>query len=36
MSFDTRLLTLSVSGPASRQKEVEEIGNSLRRSVRLR
>jgi len=36
MSFDTRLLTLSVSGPASRQKEVEEVGNSLRHSVRLR
>ena len=36
MSFDGRLLTLSVSGPAARQKEVEAIGNSLRHSLRLR
>jgi hypothetical protein len=36
LSFDGRLLTLSVSGPASRQKEVEAVGNSLRHSLRLR
>jgi hypothetical protein len=36
MSFDGRLLTIGVLGPASRQKEVEEIGNSLRRSLKLR
>lgn len=36
MSFDGRLLTLSVSGPASRQKEVEAVGNSLRHSLKLR
>ena len=36
MSFDGRLLTLSVSGPASRQKEVEQVGNSLRHSLKLR
>ncbi len=36
MSFDGRLLTLSVSGPASRQKEVEEVGDSIRHSLRLR
>ncbi len=36
MSFDGRLLTISVLGPASRQKDVEEVGNSLRRSLTLR
>jgi hypothetical protein len=36
MSFDGRLLTIGVLGPASRQKEVEELGNSLRRSLKLR
>lgn len=36
MSFDGRLLTMSVLGPASLQKEVEEVGNSLRRSLKLR
>lgn len=36
MSFDGRLLTVGVLGPASRQKEVEEVGNSLRRSLALR
>jgi hypothetical protein len=36
MSFDGRLLTISVSGPASRQREVEEVGNSVRHSLKLR
>lgn len=33
MSFDGRLLTVAVLGPEERQREVEEVGNSLRRSI---
>ena len=36
MSFDGRLLTIAVLGPATLQKEVEEVGNSIRRSLKLR
>jgi hypothetical protein len=36
MSFDERLLTISVSGPADREKVIEQVAGSLRRSLRLR
>lgn len=36
MSFDERLLTISVSGPADREKGIEQVAGSLRRSLRLR
>jgi hypothetical protein len=36
MSFDGRLLTIAVLGPVARQKEVEQVGNSIRRSLKLR
>jgi hypothetical protein len=36
MSFDDRLLTISVSGPAEREKGIEQVANSLRRSLRLK
>ena len=36
MSFDERLLTISVSGPAEREKEIDQVAGSLRRSLRLR
>jgi hypothetical protein len=36
MSFDDRLLTISVSGPADREKAIEQVAGSLRRSLRLR
>jgi hypothetical protein len=36
MSFDDRLLTISVSGPAEREKGIEQVAGSLRRSLRLR
>jgi hypothetical protein len=36
MSFDDRLLTISVSGPAEREKTIEEVASSLRRSLRVR
>lgn len=36
MSFDGRLVTIAVLGPATRQQEVEQVGNSIRRSIKLR
>ncbi|MEN9845998.1 MAG: hypothetical protein RIS36_1145 [Pseudomonadota bacterium] len=35
MSFDGRLLTISVSGPAERERGIEQVARSLRRSLRL-
>lgn len=35
MSFDGRLLTISISGPADREKAIEKVATSLRRSLRL-
>jgi hypothetical protein len=35
-SFDDHLLTISVSGPAEREKEIEKVAGSLRRSLRVR
>ncbi len=36
MSFDGRLLTISISGPADREKAIEKVATSVRRSLRLR
>lgn len=36
MSFDDRLLTISVSGPADREKGIEQVAGTLRRSLRFR
>ncbi len=36
MSFDDRLLTVSVSGPAERDKGIEQVAGTLRHSLRLR
>lgn len=36
MSFDERLLTISISGPADREKGIEQVAGALRRSLRLR
>jgi len=36
LSFDGRLLTIAVLGPSVRQPEVEEAGNSIRRSLKVK
>jgi hypothetical protein len=36
MSFDERLLTISVSGPVEQEKAIEGVAGSLRRSLRFR